>query len=74
MSTPNPPAGPPPPDQPLSDLDVYRELTAVADALDGLAARAASFVGEAALQTVANTVRGTAKAVYEHSVESGGPH
>jgi hypothetical protein len=69
MIMPNPPSGPQ-----LSDLDVYRELMATASALDGLAARAVSLVGEAALQTVANTVRGAAQAVYEHSVESGGPH
>ena len=60
----------------ISDLDVYRELTAMADALDRLAAKAATFVGEAALQTAALSVRGTAQAVYEHSLggDSGGPH
>jgi len=53
----------------LSDLDIYRELTLAADALDRLAAQAATFVGEAAAQTAASSVRGMAKAVYEHSLQ-----
>lgn len=52
----------------ISDLQVYQQLIATADALEGLAAVAASLVGETALKTAAQTVRGMASAVYEHSL------
>lgn len=52
----------------ISDLDVYQKLTATADALEAVAAHAASLVGETALKTAAQTVRGMANAVYEHSL------
>ena len=54
----------------ISDLDVYQKLTATADALEAVAAYAASLVGETALKTAAQTVRGMASAVYEHSLTS----
>lgn len=55
----------------LSDLEVYRRLCAAADELKALEAQAASLVGKTALNTAALSVRGMAKAVYEHSL--GGP-
>jgi hypothetical protein len=57
----------------LSDLDVYQHLTRVGDELDQLAALSGSLIGETALKTAAQTVRGMANAVYEHSL-SGGAH
>ena len=54
----------------LSDLDVYRQLVATADALDEAALTAASFVGKAALGTAAQTVRGMAQTVYEHCLSA----
>lgn len=56
----------------LSDLEVYQQLSGTADALDELAVMAASLIGETALKTAAQTVRGMAKAVYEHSLAAGG--
>jgi hypothetical protein len=55
----------------LSDLEVYRRLTAAADELDALAGESASLVGETALKTAAMSVRGMATAVYEHSLAEG---
>ncbi|WP_374470884.1 hypothetical protein [Phenylobacterium sp.] len=52
----------------LSDLDVYQHLTRVAAELETLAAASASLIGETALKTAAQTVRGMANAVYEHSL------
>ena len=58
----------------VTDLEVYQQLAATADALDGLSQYAASLIGETALKTAAQTVRGMAKAVYEHSLsEASGP-
>ena len=51
---------------PVSDIEVYQRLSAMADELDQLAADGATLVGEAALVTAAATVRGMANAVYEH--------
>jgi hypothetical protein len=55
----------------LSDLEVYRRLVAAADALDEAARAAASVVGNAALSTAAQTVRGMAQTVYEHCLSDG---
>ena len=51
---------------PVSDIQVYQKLTAIADELDQLASEGASLVGDAALTTAARTVRGMASAVYQH--------
>ncbi len=51
---------------PVSDIEVYQKLTAVADELDSIAAEGATLVGNAALTTAAMTVRGMATAVYKH--------
>jgi hypothetical protein len=52
----------------ISDLEVYHQLSSTAEALDGLAVMAVSLVGETALKTAAQTIRGMANAVYEHSL------
>ena len=52
--------------KPVSDIQVYQTLTAIADELDQLASQGASLVGDAALTTAARTVRGMAGAVYQH--------
>ena len=51
---------------PVSDIQVYQKLTAVADELEQMAVDGATLVGETALITAAATVRGMANAVYEH--------
>jgi len=52
----------------MNDRDVYLKLSAIAEDLIALADEADTFVGEAALRHAANTIAGTAKAVYEHAV------
>jgi hypothetical protein len=52
----------------LSDLEVYQRLAAAADELERLAEQGASLVGETALITAADSLRGVARAVYEHAV------
>jgi hypothetical protein len=52
----------------LSDLEVYQQLTGAAENLEQLAMMAATLIGETALKTAAQTVRGMANAVYEHSL------
>lgn len=56
----------------LTDLEVYQHLTRTAEELEALAGRAASLVGDTALKTAAQTVRGMATAVYEHSLSQPG--
>ena len=56
----------------LSDLQVYQQLSGTAEALEELAGMAVSLIGETALKTAAQTVRGMAKAVYGHSLAAGG--
>lgn len=56
----------------LTDLEVYQHLTRTAEELESLAARGASLIGETALRTAAQTVRGMATAVYEHSLSQPG--
>jgi hypothetical protein len=56
----------------LSDLQVYQQLAGTADALEELSGMAASLIGQTALKTAAQTVRGMANAVYEHSLAKGG--
>lgn len=52
----------------LSDLDVYQRLAGAAELFEQWSAEAGTLVGEAALKTAAQTVRGMATAVYEHSL------
>lgn len=56
----------------LSDLEVYQHLTRTAEELETLAARSATLIGDTALKTAAQTVRGMATAVYEHSLAQPG--
>jgi hypothetical protein len=56
-----------------SDLDVYRRLVETADEFEALAV-GASLIGETALKTAATTVRGMAKALYEHALNEGTTH
>ncbi|HEY8617225.1 hypothetical protein [Phenylobacterium sp.] len=55
----------------LNDMDVYQHLTRVAGELESLAAISQTLIGETALKTAAQTVRGMANAVYEHSLADG---
>lgn len=55
----------------MNDRDVYLKLAAMAEELAKLAEEAESFVGNAALTTCAQTLAGTAKAVYEHCMDGG---
>jgi len=57
----------------VTDIEVYQTLCVVADDLDSMAARGATLIGEAALQTAARTVRGMANAVYEQIMSDAGP-
>lgn len=52
----------------LSDLDVYQRLAGAAELLEQWSGEAATLIGETALKTAAQTVRGMATAVYEHSL------
>ncbi|MDZ4374192.1 MAG: hypothetical protein U1C74_22595 [Phenylobacterium sp.] len=52
----------------MNDRDVYLKLAAVAEELMALSDDAETLIGEAALRTAANTIAGTAKAVYEHAL------
>ncbi|HVI31344.1 hypothetical protein [Phenylobacterium sp.] len=60
----------------LSDLEVYQHLTRTAEELEALAGRTATLIGGTALRTAAQTIRGMATAVYEHSLSEpgGGGH
>ena len=58
----------------MTDHDVYLTLSAVADELAKLAEKAETYVGNAALQTAASTLAGTAKAVYDHIMSGEGSH
>jgi hypothetical protein len=53
---------------PVSDLEIYQRLMAIADELQGLRSRGVSFVGGATLDTASRTLLGMAQAVYEHSL------
>ncbi len=53
----------------MNDRDVYQTLAAVAEDLLRLSETAETYVGNAALRTAAQTLAGTAKAVYEHCLE-----
>jgi hypothetical protein len=57
----------------MNDKDVYLKLAATAEELVKLAEEAESLVGRTALRTAANTLAGTAQAVYEHAL-GGEPH
>ena len=52
----------------MNDRDVYLKLAEIADELDRLSREAETFVGQAALSTAAQTVAGTAKAIYDHAL------
>jgi len=58
----------------MTDMDVYLKLSEIADELARLAAEAETYVGNAALQTAASTLAGTAKAVYDHVMSGEGNH
>jgi hypothetical protein len=58
----------------MTDRDVYLKLAAVAEELHKLSADAETYVGQAALQTAASTLAGTAKAVYDHIMSGEGSH
>ncbi len=53
----------------MNDREVYLKLAAMAEELAALAPVCESFVGNAALTTCAQTLAGTAKAVYEHAMD-----
>lgn len=53
---------------PLSDLEIYQRLVALADELAAMRAQGVSFVGGAALDTANRTLLGMASAIYEHSL------
>jgi hypothetical protein len=57
----------------MNDREVYLALVAMADELAGMSERAESFVGKAALTSMAQSLAGTAKAIYEHAL-SGEEH
>jgi hypothetical protein len=59
---------------PMNDRDVYLKLAAVAEELMSLSEAAESYVGQAALHAAASTIAGTAKAVYEHMMDSDNTH
>ncbi|MFN9848600.1 hypothetical protein [Phenylobacterium sp.] len=58
----------------MNDRDVYLKLAAVAEELMALSEAAETYVGETALRTAASTIAGTAKAVYEHVMDSDSTH
>lgn len=58
----------------MTDRDVYLKLAQVAEELAALAEQAETYVGNAALQTAASTLAGTAKAVYDHVMSGEGEH
>jgi len=51
---------------PLSDLDVYRNLSGMAEELERMGAEADSLISQTALQTAAMSLRGVASAIYSH--------
>jgi hypothetical protein len=53
---------------PLSDLDVYQRLVAMADELQAMRAQGVSLLAGAALETASRSLSGMAQAVYEHSL------
>lgn len=53
----------------MTDRDVYLKLAAMAEELAQMAEQAETFVGNAALVTCAQSLAGTAKAVYEHCMD-----
>ena len=57
----------------MTDRDVYLALSAMSEELARMSQAAESFVGKAALTSAAQTLAGTAKAIYEH-VLSGEQH
>jgi hypothetical protein len=52
----------------VTDREVYQKLAGIAEELGHLAAKAETYVGQAALSTAASTLAGTAKAIYEHAM------
>lgn len=50
----------------VTDIAVYQKLTEMADELDEMAAKGATFVGNAAVTTASRNLRGVAMAVYRH--------
>lgn len=56
----------------MTDRDVYVKLAAMADELRRLSDEAESYVGNAALQAAADSLSGTAQAVYDHCLNDAG--
>lgn len=52
----------------MNDRDVYLRLAAMAEELQAMAEQAETIIGKTAAATMANTVAGAAKAVYEHAL------
>jgi len=52
----------------ISDLEIYRRFVALAEELDEMFAKGPSLIGGTALHTAAQTLRGMASAIYEHSL------
>ena len=50
----------------MNDRDVYLKLVAISEELQALVGEAETVVGQAALSTMANSLAGTAKVIYEH--------
>lgn len=57
----------------LTDREIYLRFVAMADELEAMSREGASFAGAAALQTACRSLRGMAKAIYEHSLSEDGP-
>jgi hypothetical protein len=56
----------------VSDLEIYRRFTAMAEELDRIVQQGPSLAGGAALDTACRTLRGMAAALYEHSIGQDG--
>lgn len=55
---------------PVSDLEIYKRFTEIAEEFDRMAAQGVSLVGGTALSTACRTLRGMAAAIYEHSLST----
>jgi hypothetical protein len=55
---------------PLSDLEVYQRLIAVAEELEAMRSQGVTLIGGAALETASRSLLGMAQAIYEHSLAS----
>lgn len=55
----------------MTDREVYLKLAEMAEELAKMAEAADTFVGNAACTSCAQTLAGTAKAIYEHAMDGG---